>query len=160
MKPIASFFRSLRDFWANDQQRKTLMWVIAAVGALVLVYGVVQIVQSQIDYQHRSDDLDKARLQIAAFDAQFPTGTDANGVVKPDLSNATQDQLLMVATLRRQERDAENNRIDAYNKRAIGIRIAGVGVIGLALAYLVSPTPKKPDAAPDADQPPSDLPPE
>ena len=55
MKPIVSFFHSLRDFWANDQQRKTLMWVIAAVGAVVLVYGVVQIVQGQIDYQHRVD---------------------------------------------------------------------------------------------------------
>jgi hypothetical protein len=163
MKPIASFFRSLRDFWANDQQRKTLMWVIAAVGTVVLVYGVVQIVQGQIDYQHRSDDLDKTRLQITAFEAQFPTGTDAAGVIKPDLSTATQDQLLMLATFKKQERDAENKRIDAYNKRAIGIRIAGVGVIGLALAYLVSPTPKKPETpAPDAesDQPPSDLPPE
>jgi hypothetical protein len=160
MKRIRSFFRSLRDFWANDQQRKTLMWVIAAVGALVLVYGVVQIVQGQLDYQHRTDDLHKATAQIDAFEAQFPTGTDANGVIKPDLSSATQDQLLMLATIKRQERDATNNRIDAYNKRAIGIRIAGVGVIGLALAYLVSPTGKKPDAEPEADQPPPELPPE
>jgi hypothetical protein len=162
MKRIASFFHSLRDFWANDQQRKTLMWVIAAVGAVVLVYGIVQIAQGQIDYQHRSDDLDKVRQQIAAFEAQFPTGTDPNGVVKPDLSTATQDQLMMLATFKRQERDAENRRIDAYNKRQIGIRIAGVGVIGLALAYLVSPTAKKPHAAPESesDQPPSDLPPE
>ena len=137
------------------------MWVIAALGALVLVYGVVQIVQGQIDYQHRTDDLHKATAQIDAFIATFPTGTDsATGEVKPDLTGATQDQLLMLATFKRTERDAENNQIDAYNKRAIGIRIAGVGVIGLALAYLISPTGKKPETpAPESDQPPFDLPP-
>ena len=138
MTQIASFFHSVRSFWANEQQRKTLMWVVAALGALILAYGIVQIVQAQIDYQHRTDDLHKATAQIDAFIATFPTGTDSTtGEVKPDLTGATQDQLLMLATFKRTERDAKNSQIDAYNKRAIGIRIAGVGVIGIALAFLV-----------------------
>jgi hypothetical protein len=160
MTQIASFFHSIRSFWANEQQRKTLMWVVAALGALILVYGVVQIAQGQIDYQHRTDDLHKATAQVDAFISTFPTGTDPKtGEIKPDLSGATQDQLLMLGTFKKQERDATNNRIDAYNKRAIGIRIAGVGVIGIALAYLISPTGNKPET-PDAesDEPPFDLP--
>jgi hypothetical protein len=162
MTQIASFFHSIRHFWADDQQRKTLMWVVAALGALVLVYGVVQIVQGQIDYQHRTDDLHDATAQIDAFIATFPTGTDpTTGEVKPDLSGATQDQLFMLATFKKQEREAKNNQIDAYNERAIGIRIAGIGVIGIALAYLISPTGQKPEVPdPESDQPPLDLPPE
>lgn len=160
MKQIVSLFQSLRDFWADDQQRKTLMWVIAAVGALVLVYGIVRIVQGQLDYQDRTDSVDNMKAQIDAFTALFPTAADKDGVIKPDLTSATQDQLMTLATLKRQEHEAKNNRIDAYNHRQNGIRIAGIGVIGLALAYLVSPTGKKPDAAPGSDQPPFEIPPE
>lgn len=156
MKQITSLAGSLRGFWASDPQRKTLMWVIAAVSVVVLIFGVFQIVQGQLDYQDGSDQLDDVAMQINAFTSKFPTGTDSDGTIKPDLTTATQEELMMLATFKRQELEIKNERVDAYNARATGIRIAGIAVIGFALAYLVAPTGQKPDAVKEADQPPPD----
>jgi hypothetical protein len=159
MQPLKSFFRSPRDFWANSQNRKTVMWVIAAVGLFMIAYAVLQIVPAQLDYMDLSDELEQKKDQIDAYVAQFPT-SEVDGVIKPDLTNATQADLLFLATMKREERETFNRRVDAINERALGVRIAGIGIVGLALAYLVAPEGKRPQAAsvpPGPDEPPFDV---
>jgi hypothetical protein len=159
MQPLKSFLRSPRDFWANRQNRKTVMWVIAAVSLFMIVYAVLQIVPAQLDYMDLSDELEQKNDQIDAYVAQFPT-SEVDGVIKPDLTNATQADLLFLATMKREERETFNRRVDAINERALGVRIAGIGIVGLALAYLVAPESKGPEAAsvpPSPDEPPFDV---
>ncbi len=179
MRQLRALPASLRAFWADPAQRRVLMWVLAAVGALILVYGVVQIVRAQLDYMDRSDKLDAAEQQAEALEQSLgltnrgdttPTLTPtaeatasaetsssaettplagptpvatpapeaaANSPTGPELS---QSDALLLMTLRSQVRKAESAQIAAYNRRADGIRVIGIGVIVLALAYLVAPT--------------------
>ena len=161
MQPITSVFNAFRAFWANDQQRKTIMWVIAAVSLVVTAYGLFQIADGQLEYMDLSDQLEKTTDGIDAYVAQFPTA-EVGGETRPDLTGATQEELMILATMKREERETTNERVDAYNQRAIGVRIAGIGVIGLALAYMFAPERKRQDKVQDSaanpDQPPSDTP--
>lgn len=159
MHSLNSFLHSTRDFWANSQNRKTVMWVIAAVSLFIIAFAVWQIVPAQLDYMDLSDQLEQKQDQIDAYVAQFPTA-ESDGEIKPDLTNATQEDLLVLATMERTKRETHNRRVDAHNERAQGIRLAGIGIVGLALAYLVAPERKRPDAAsvpPSPDEPPFDL---
>ena len=187
MRQLRAIPASLRAFWADPAQRRVLMWVLAAVGAVILVYGVVQIVRAQLDYMDRSDELDAAEQQAEAMEqalgltnqadatpaltptveatasaeptsgaettplagptpAATPVGeAAADSATGPEIS---QSDALLIMTLRSQVRKAESAQIAAYNRRADGIRVVGIGVIVLALAYLVAPTGKRAEDVP------------
>jgi len=139
------------------------MWVIVALSLLILLFGAYTAVRAQLDYNNLSDKLDEIAGRTRAFEQLFPTA-EVDGVMKPDLTNATQDQLLLLATIKREERQTYNERVDYDNERRNGVRIVGVGIMGLALAYLVAPERKREPAPgeaasvpPSSDEPPFDL---
>jgi len=159
MDTLKAPLEAVRSFWANDQSRRTLMWVIFALSLAVIAVGAFFTITNQIEYMHRSDDIDAIQKQIDAINAPYPK-IEVDGQLKPDLRDATDEEQQMVAQLvmplDTQRRRLANERVDSYNQRSTGIRIVGFGVIGLALAYLVKPEPKKPDAdetAPDLPAP-------
>ena len=151
MRQIKSTASTLHNVWADPQQRKTLMWVIAAIGLLIIGIGVYTIIDGQLEYMDRTDEIDAISDRVDGFVQQFPT-TEVDGETKPDLRDATQEDVMLLAVLEREKREAKNNRVDADNQRRTGVRIVGIGVIGLALAYLVAPD-RKPDpvAEPDSE---------
>lgn len=152
MRQIKSTASTLRDVWADTQQRKTLMWVIAALGLLIVGYGVYTIVDGQLEYMDRTDEIDEIQDRIDGFVQQFPT-TEVDGETKPDLRDATQEDVMLLAVLEREKRDTKNSRVEADNQRRTGVRIVGIGVLGLALAYLVAPERKPDDPAEVGDEP-------
>jgi hypothetical protein len=133
-----SVLQPVRAFWSDRARRKTAMWVLGALSVLILVYGIYMAVGAQRDYMKLSDKVDNMSKQIDAFLSRYPT-SEVDGVVKPDLRDATQDDLLVLAMLNRNERQVKNERADAFNQRSAGLRLMGVGIIGLALAFLVAP---------------------
>ncbi len=161
MQTLKAPFSAVRTFWADDQRRRTLMWVIFALSVAVIAVGAFLAITGQIDYRSKSKDVDKIDAQIDALTAQYPKKIDeADGKLKPDLTGASQAEIdliaQMLAPMKQQERQFLNDRADAFNQRSTGIRIIGFGVIGLAFAYLVKPDPKKPEedaAAPDLPAP-------
>jgi hypothetical protein len=150
MQRITSLVGPVRTFWADPHQRKTLMWVIAALAVVVIVYGVFTAVQGQRQYDELSGKIEDAINRRDAFTQQFPTA-EIDGEIKPDLTNATQSDRMFITMMRRDEMDARRERTDADNQRRQGVRVIGIGVIGLGLAYLVSPS-GKPQPAPDEDE--------
>jgi hypothetical protein len=89
---------------------------------------------------------------------------EVNGQMQLDLSQASQEDQMMLALVKREELQAQNRRADAYNQRSSGIRIIGFAVLGFALAYLVTPERKREPAPDDAspvppspDEPPFDV---
>jgi len=108
---------------------------------LVIAYGVFTTIDGQREYNKQSDKISDIVKRRETFTEQFPTA-EVDGEIKPDLTNATQTDLMFVAMLRRDENDAQRQQVDADNQRRTGVRVIGLGVIGLALAYLVLPDRK------------------
>ena len=150
MQTLKAPFSAIRSFWADDQRRRTLMWVIFSLSVAVIAVGAFFAITAQNDYMHRSDDIDAIQKQIDAINAPYPK-VEVNGVLKPDLREASPEEQQMIGQLvmplDTQRRRLDNERVDAFNQRSTGIRIIGFGVIGLAFAYLVKPEDHKPDAA-------------
>jgi hypothetical protein len=117
------------------------MWILAGMALMVVVYGVYTTIDGQRKYHNLSDKIADIVKRRETFTQQFPTA-GVNGEIKPDLTNATQSDVMFIAMLRRDENDAKAQRVDADNQRRTGVRLIGIGVIGLALAYLVLPDRK------------------
>lgn len=139
----------LRNFGANHEQRRTLMWVLVAVGVLVVIFGIYQIVTGQLDYMDYNDKIEDAELQVKNFESLFPTVEDENGELKVDLTEASQDDLMVLAMLNRDVTNLRNDRVDPDNQRRTGVRIVGIGVLVLAVAYLLLPENKQAALADD-----------
>jgi multisubunit Na+/H+ antiporter MnhB subunit len=117
----------IRDFWADRQRRQTAMWVVGALGVIVLLFGGYVFLEAHNEY---------TRLDGTATALGRPT--DPN-----DPSNR------MLALLLR-ERDA------AQVRRWQGVMFIGLGLVGLGTAYLLAPErPKAPLASADAAKPSS-----
>lgn len=138
METIQRLIAILHAFWANRQQRLTVMWVLGAVGVLVVVYGAYNYVDARREYDRIEDGKDR-------FLTKFPT-TEVQGELQPDLTEASQTDLLWLALQRRNQ-----TRADQRSNR--GMMFAGIGIIVLGLAYLVAPT-GKPAPSPDDGAPP------
>ncbi len=138
MQTFQRLIAALRAFWANRQQRRTVMWVLGAVGALVVVYGAYTYVDARREFNRIEDGKDR-------FLATFPTA-EVQGEMRPDLSEASQTDLLWLALQRR-------NQDKADQRSNQGIMFTGIGIIVLGLAYLVAPT-GKPAPSPDDGAPP------
>jgi len=169
----SGLFASLRAFWADPAQRRVLMWVLAFAGALILGYGAVQAVRAQLDYRDRGDDVRAAERQAVALEQSLglnynpgdapaltptvaatpPAAGATTPLVEPTPAAATpsdaagpalsQNDALLLFTLRSQVRKAETAQAQAYNRRSDAIQIMGIGVIVLALAYVVAPTGRR-----------------
>jgi hypothetical protein len=158
MKQLQKLSAAIRSFWANPQQRKTAMWIIGAFSAALIIFGGYQVVDGYRAYNDLSDELDASNAQIDAFIGQYPL-VERDGEMTPDLTDASQTDQQYLALLHTRERTTFNERVDAENQRNGGIRLIGVGVIGLALAFLIfpenkgQPTPNA-DASTTSDTPP------
>jgi flagellar biosynthesis/type III secretory pathway M-ring protein FliF/YscJ len=162
MEKIRSSIRPARDFWTNRQQRKTVMWVLLAVSVLVLVFGVYTAIDGQRQYMTSSDDIKSIQNRLSQL--ELPYMVEENGQTQLDLSQASQEDQMMLALVKREELQARNHRADAFNQRSTGIRIIGIAVVGFALTYLVAPERKREPASdatnpvpPSPDEPPFDL---
>jgi uncharacterized membrane protein YidH (DUF202 family) len=138
MQTLQRLIASLRAFWANRQQRRTVMWALGAVGVLVVAYGAY----NYVDARREIDRVEEGRDR---FLAAFPT-TEIDGELQPDLREASQTDLLWLALQRRNETNADQRANQ-------GIMFAGIGIIVLGLAYLVAPT-GRPTPSPDEGAPP------
>ncbi|MCZ7539905.1 MAG: hypothetical protein M5U29_08345 [Anaerolineae bacterium] len=138
MQTIQRLIAALRGFWANHQQRRTIMWVLGAVGLLVVAYGAYTYIDARREYNRIEDGKDR-------FLAAFPTA-EVQGEMQTDLSEASQTDLLWLALQRR-------NQAKADQRSSQGIMLTGIGIVVLGLAYLVAPT-GKPAASPDDGAPP------
>ncbi len=151
MQQIHSLTRSLRTFWTSAHQRRRVVWVLAAIAVAVMAVGAYLIISGQREYARLSDKLDDIETRRAAFDQLFPL-TEVDGEMVPDLSEASQSDLMFIAMLRRDENIAQREQIDADNERRQGVRFIGYGVIVLALAYFFKPEYKG-QPAPDTAEP-------
>lgn len=151
MQQIHSLTRSLRTFWTSAHQRRRVVWVLAAIAVAVMAVGAYLIISGQREYSRLSDKLDDIETRRAAFDQLFPL-TEVDGEMVPDLSEASQSDLMFIAMLRRDENIAQREQIDADNERRQGVRFIGYGVIVLALAYFFKPE-NKAQPAPDTAEP-------
>lgn len=133
MQTIQRLIATLRTFWASRQQRRTVMWVLGAVGVLVVAYGAYNYVDARREIDRIEEGKDR-------FLAAFPT-TEVEGEMQPDLRDASQTDLLWLALQRRNQDKADQRSNE-------GMMYAGIGIIVLGLAYLVAPTGK---AAPSPD---------
>lgn len=142
MNAIRRAIAALRAFWANRQQRRTVMWVLGAVGVLVLAFGAY----TYLDARNEINDIEARKDR---FLAAFPT-TEVDGEMRPDLREASQADLLWLALQRRNQDKAEV-------RRSQGVMGVGLGLLTLGLAYLVAPTGERPASAdPSAgDAPPT-----
>jgi|GEM_PF-2640169 len=125
MDTIRRAIAALRAFWANRQQRRTVMWVLGAVGVLVLAYGAY-------NYLDARNEINRIEERKDSFLAAFPT-TEVDGELRPDLQNATQADLLWLALQRRNQEKAEV-------RQGRGVMAVGLGLLTLGLTYLVAPT--------------------
>ncbi len=141
MQTIQRLIVAFRAFWANRQQRRTVMWVLGAVGVLVVAYGVYNYVDAQ-------REIDRAEDKKNEILAAFPTA-EVEGEMQPDLRDASQTDLLLLALQRRNQDKAEQ-------RRGQGMMLAGIGIIVLGLAYLVAPTGKPAPSFDDGAPPPAD----
>lgn len=138
MQTLQRLIAALRDFWANRQQRRTVMWVLGAVGVLVVAYGAYTYVDAR-------REIDRAEDRKNEILAAFPT-VEVEGEMQPDLRDASQTDLLLLALQRR-------NQDKADQRSNQGIMFTGIGIVVLGLAYLVAPT-GKPAVSPDDGTPP------
>ncbi len=129
MQTIQRLSAALRAFWANRQQRRTVMWVLGAVGVLVLAFGAYT-------YLDARNEINRIEERKDRFLAAFPTA-EVDGEVRPDLQNATQADLLWLALQRRNQEKAEV-------RQGQGVMAVGLGLLTLGLAYLVAPTGERP----------------
>lgn len=127
MKTINTLINFWRSFWADAQLRKTVMWIIGTLGLAILVYGAY----TYYDANHTINDLDH---KADVLRSQYPT-VEVDGEEKIDLRDAPQTDLMLLAMYRRDSQKAEVTR----NR---GVMFVGIGIIGLALAYLVAPEEK------------------
>ena len=141
MQRIISLSHSVRAVWADAHQRMIVVWVLGVLALLVLGYGIYTAIDGQRGYSELADKITAIVERREEFTQQFPTG-EVNGEIRPDLSNATQSDVMFIAMLRRDEESVRAERIDADNQRRVGVRLIGIGTIGLALAYLVLPDKK------------------
>jgi hypothetical protein len=155
MQRISSFGRAIRAFWADSYQRKTLMWVLGAVGVLIAAFGAYTAIDGHLQYTDLSDKIADIVARRDAFTQQFPLA-EVNGEMRPDLSTATQADLMVITVSRQDEIKADAQRVDADNQRRNGVRLLGIGIIGVALAYIVSPD-SKPESSPDEAGTPPDV---
>jgi hypothetical protein len=129
------------------------MWVFASFAVAILAFGAYTAIDAQRDYMKISDEIDEISAKMDAYTARFPTAV-VDGEEKPDLREASQDELMILAMQERDKREASNRRVEPDNRRREGLRIIGFGVVGLALAYLVSPGSKPPASElPDSGAP-------
>jgi hypothetical protein len=149
MKQLKQLSAAIRSFWTNPQQRKTVTWIIGAFGVALNIFGGYQVIDGYRAYNDLSDELDAINAQIDAFVSQYPL-VERDGEMTPDLTDASQTDQQYLALLHTRERTTFNERVDAENQRNGGIRLIGVGVIGLALAFLVFPESKN-QPIPNAD---------
>lgn len=154
MRQITPVIHAVRAFWANSQQRKTVMWVVVAVSLLILAFGVYTTVSAQRKYTDNSDKVKKNQANLAQFMQQFMIVE--NGQTTLDLSKSTQADQMMFVVFRQNEIKFKNARADAYNQRGSGLQIIGVGVFGLALAYVFMPERKREPEPGEAGEIPSD----
>jgi hypothetical protein len=68
---------------------------------------------------------------------------EEDGQTTLDMSKLTQADQMMLIVFRQNEIKFKNARTDAYNQRGSGLQIIGVGIFGLALAYIFSPGRKR-----------------
>jgi flagellar biosynthesis/type III secretory pathway M-ring protein FliF/YscJ len=162
MEKIRSSIRPVRKFWTNRQQRQTIMWVLLAVSVLVLALGAYTAIDGQRRYMKSADDIKSIQNRLSQL--ELPYMVEENGQMQLDLSNASQEEQMMLALVKREELQARNHRADAFNQRSSGIRIIGIAVVGFALTYLVAPERKREPASdttnpvpPSPDEPPFDL---
>lgn len=144
----------VRTFWADHQQRKTVMWVIAAVSLLILAFGAYTAGRAELNYRDLSDKLKKKLAEQTQFLQQFMV--QQNGQTTPDASKITQADQMILIKLKQDEIKIKNDRVNAYNQRSSGLRIVGFGMFGLALAYLLLPERKRePEPDETSEVPPS-----
>ena len=99
-----------RNFWADHQKRRTVMWVLGVLGVLLLTYGLYTLITAHDRYTTLRD----------AVEALGPP-TDPN-----DTSNLAFAMLL-------------RDRDRAEKRRWQGVMFAGMGMVGLGIAYLFRP---------------------
>jgi flagellar biosynthesis/type III secretory pathway M-ring protein FliF/YscJ len=162
MEKIRSSIRPVRNFWTDRQQRKTVMWVTLAISVVVLAFGTYTAIDGQRQYMKVSDDLKDVQIRLTQIEQQYMVEKD--GQMQLDLSNASQEEQMMLALVKREELQTRNRRAEAFNHRSSGIRIIGIAVVGLALTYLVAPERKREPVSdatnpipPSPDEPPFDL---
>lgn len=119
----------LREFWANRQNRHTMMWVFGVLGVLALAFGMFTFFSAWNDIHSHTERLE-----------EFPH----------NLTNADDSTLLLVAAHRR---ELEKSTL----RRWQGVMFMGLGLFTLGVAYLASPEPEAPTSAndPAAHAPPS-----
>ncbi|HEX3053537.1 MAG TPA: hypothetical protein VHP83_22955 [Aggregatilineaceae bacterium] len=117
MRSLKNFFVSIsnpiRSFWCNYTRRKIAMGVLGILGLLVLIFGLYTYFDADRDYSK----LDKERAEISE-------------TVQPGVD----DPMILVAKYRDWK--------EAKNRREGSIFYIGMGLIGLGLAYFVSPEGK------------------
>jgi hypothetical protein len=124
------------------------MWIIVALGLLVLAFGVYTTVDAHREYTDISDEMADISEKMDQFTSWFST-VDRNGEEVPDPGDIiSQADQLWLTLQHRDKQDAEDRRVDAENRRLQGLRYIGVGVVGLALAYLFAPE-RQPESSPD-----------
>ena len=138
MKLVKTVYSAIQSFWANSQQRKTITLIIGSFSIALIAFGGYQIIDGHREYNDRTDELDEVTAQIDIFVGQYPL-VERDGEMTHDLTDASDTDKQYLALLHTRERTIYNNRVDAENQRNSGIRLLGIGVIGLALAYLVLP---------------------
>lgn len=114
----------LRAFWTNADQRRTAAWLFGVLAVLSLLYGLVTLLEAHNRYTELSATIERL------------------GPPEPDDPGNTAFALML------------RDRDKAENRRWQGVMFAGLGLVGLGLAYLFAP-----GARPDATSPQSDDPP-
>jgi hypothetical protein len=113
-----------------SEKRRILMWVMGALGVLVVLFGVYTFLEAHNKYSELNGVIER-----------LGPPTDPN-----DPSN-------MAFALMMRDRDK------AETRRWQGIMFLGVGLVGLGLAYLISPPGQDKPSPEAADSlPPSDTP--
>jgi hypothetical protein len=141
MKRVKTVIANVRSFWANPQQRKTITWIIGAFSVALIAFGAYQLIIGYRDYNDLTEQLDDITAQIDNFISDYPL-VERDGEMVRDLTDASETDTQYLALLHTRERTIHNDRVDAENQRNGGMRLIGIGLIGLALAYLVLPETK------------------
>jgi hypothetical protein len=128
MRELRSVMNALRAFWASREQRRLVMVALGAASLLALAFGAY----TYIDAQREVDTIENKR---DTFLQAFPTA-EIDGEIKPDLTGASQTDVMWLALQKR-------NQDRAKTRRSQGMMVAGIGIVGLGLAYLVSPESKR-----------------
>lgn len=101
---------AIRAFWSDAQKRRTLMWVVGALGALVLLFGAYTFFEAHNRY------------------------TELNGVIER-LGPPTDPNDPSITAFALMVRDRDRAEV----RRGQGVMFLGLGLLGLGLAYLIAP---------------------